>query len=61
MKEIRRRTKRAEQFPHEDCALLLVTACLGRIHEGSSERRYLDMQPLYETERTKEAQANDAA
>ena len=57
MKEIRRRTKVAEQFPHEDSALLLLTARLRRIHESWSERRYLDMQPLYELERTQEAQA----
>jgi transposase-like protein len=31
MKEIRRRTKVAEQFPHEESALLLVTARLKRI------------------------------
>lgn len=61
MKEIRRRTKVAEQFPHEDSALLLITARLRRIHEGWSQRRYLDMQPLYEMERNEEAQANDAA
>lgn len=61
MKEIRRRTKVAEQFPHEDSALLLVTARLRRIHERWSERRDLDMQPLYEMERTEEAQPGDAA
>jgi putative transposase len=43
MKEIRRRTKVAEQFPHEESALLLVTARLKRIHESWAERRYLDM------------------
>lgn len=60
MKEIRRRTKAAEQFPHEQSALLLVTARLRRIHEGWSCRRYLDVQPLYEMERSQEAQAQTA-
>ncbi len=49
MKEIRRRTKVAEQFPHEESALLLVTARLKRIHEGWAERRYLDHGPAPRT------------
>ncbi len=57
MKEIRRRTKVAEQFPHEESALLLVTARLKRIHESWAERRYLDMSPLYELEQSRTAQA----
>jgi putative transposase len=57
MKEIRRRTKVAEQFPHEESALLLVTARLQRIHESWAERRYLDMAPLYELEQSRTAQA----
>jgi transposase-like protein len=60
MKEIRRRTKVAEQFPHDESALLLVTARLKRIHESWSERRYLDMQPLYEREQHRIAQASAA-
>lgn len=60
MKEIRRRTKVAEQFPHEESALLLVTARLKRIHESWSERRYLDMQPLYDMEQDPTAQASAA-
>lgn len=57
MKEIRRRTKVAEQFPNEDSALLLVTARLKRIHESWAERRYLDMAPLYELEQARTDQA----
>jgi len=57
LKEVRRRTKVAEQFPSEESALLLVTARLRRIHESWQERRYLDMQPLYELERREEARA----
>ncbi len=57
MKEIRRRTKVAEQFPHEESALLLVTARLKRIHEGWAERRYLDMAPLHELEQSQTTQA----
>ncbi len=57
MKEIRRRTKVAEQFPHEESALLLVTARLKRIHEGWAERRYLDMAPLHELEQSRTTQA----
>ena len=57
LKEVRRRTKVAEQFPSEENALLLVTARLRRIHESWQERRYLDMQPLYELERREEARA----
>lgn len=60
MKEIRRRTKVAEQFPHEESALLLVTARLKRIHASWSERRYLDMQPLYDMEQDPTAQASAA-
>jgi transposase-like protein len=60
MKEIRRRTKVCEQFPHEESALLLVTARLKRIHESWSERRYLDMSPLYELEQDRAAQASAA-
>lgn len=48
MKEIRRRTKVAEQFPHEESALLLVTARLMRMHESWADRRYLDLTPLYD-------------
>jgi putative transposase len=61
MKEIRRRTKVAEQFPNEDSALLLVTARLKRIHESWAERRYLDMAPLYELEQARTDQAAAAA
>ena len=61
MKEIRRRTKVAEQFPHEESALLLVSARLKRIHESWAERRYLDMQPLWERESEIETQAAAAA
>lgn len=61
MKEIRRRTKVAEQFPHDESALLLVTARLKRIHESWAERRYLDMQPLRERESELESQAAAAA
>ncbi len=50
----------AEQFPHDESALLLVTARLKRIHESWSERRYLDMQPLYEREQHRIAQASAA-
>jgi len=57
LKEVRRRTKVVEQFPSEESALLLVTARLRRIHESWQERRYLDMQPLYELERREEARA----
>ncbi len=57
MKEIRRRTKVAEQFPHEESALLLVSVRLKRIHESWAERRYLDMQPLWERESEIETQA----
>ncbi len=57
MKEIRRRTKVAEQFPGEESALLLVTARLRRIHESWAERRYLDMQPLLDREQTPQANA----
>lgn len=61
MKEIRRRTKVAEQFPHEESALLLVTARLKRIHDESwAERRYLDMAPLDELEQARTAQASAA-
>jgi transposase-like protein len=60
MKEIRRRTKVAEQFPSEESALLLVTARLKRIHESWAERRYLDMQPLYEMEQSQSTQASAA-
>lgn len=60
MKEIRRRTKVAEQFPSEDSALLLVTARLKRIHESWAERRYLDMAPLYEMEQSQTSQASAA-
>lgn len=56
MKEIRRRTKVAEQFPHAESALLLVTARLCRIHEQWQERRYLDLEPLYERERSEATQ-----
>jgi hypothetical protein len=49
-----------EQFPHEQSALLLVTARLKRIHESWSERRYLDMQPLYEMEQDPTVQASAA-
>jgi putative transposase len=57
LKEVRRRTKVAEQFPHEESALLLVTARLQRVHEGWQERRYLDMSLLYELEQARTAQA----
>ena len=50
MKEIRRRTQVAEQFPSEASALLLVTARLMRMHESWADRRYLDMMPLQERE-----------
>jgi putative transposase len=60
MKEIRRRTKVTEQFPHEESALLLVTARLKRIHESWAERRYLDMTPLHEMEQAQTAQASAA-
>jgi putative transposase len=60
MKEIRRRTKVAEQFPSEESALLLVTARLKRIHEGWAERRYLDMAPLHELEQSQTTQASAA-
>ena len=50
MKEIRRRTKVAEPFPHEESALLLITARLKRLHERWAERRYLDLSPLWEQE-----------
>lgn len=60
MKEIRRRTKVAEQFPHEGSALLLLTARLKRIHERWAERRYLNMQPLYELKQDRLAQASAA-
>lgn len=60
MKEIRRRTKVAEQFPHEESALLLVTARLKRIHESWALRRYLDMAPLDELEQFQTAQASAA-
>ena len=60
MKEIRRRTKVAEQFPHEASALLLVSARLKRIHESWAERRYLDMAPLDEMEQSRTAQASAA-
>ncbi len=60
MKEIRRRTKVAEQFPSEESALLLVTARLQRIHESWSERRYLDMSLLRDLEQAETAQANAA-
>jgi hypothetical protein len=50
----------AEQFPHEQSALLLVTARLKRIHESWAERRYLDMQPLYDMEHDPTAQASAA-
>ena len=50
MKEIRRRTKVAEQFPSEGSALLLVTARLMRMHQSWADRRYLDMTPLHERE-----------
>lgn len=59
--EIRRRTKVAEQFPHEESALLLVTARLKRIHESWAERRYLDMAPLEEMEQARMDQAAAAA
>lgn len=61
MKEIRRRTRVAEQFPGEESALLLATARLKRIHEKWSERRYLDMAPLYELERQHEEAARAQA
>jgi transposase-like protein len=60
MKEIRRRTKVAEQFPSEESALLLVTARLKRIHESWAERRYLDMAPLHEMEQSHTTQASAA-
>lgn len=60
MKEIRRRTKVSEQFPHEQSALLLVTARLKRIHESWAERRYLYMQPLYDMEQDPTAKATAA-
>lgn len=61
MKEIRRRTKVAEQFPHEESALLLVTARLKRIHESWAERRYLELSPLWEQEQARTDQAAAAA
>lgn len=47
----------AEQFRHEDSALLLITARLKRGHQSWSEGRYLDVQSHYEMERTEETQA----
>ena len=57
MKEIRRRTKVAEPFPHEESALLLITARLKRLHERWAERRYLDLSPLWEQEQARTDQA----
>lgn len=50
LKEVRRRTKVAEQFPGEASVLSLTTARLHRVHEDWQGRRYLDMTPLYEME-----------
>jgi len=60
LEEVRSRTQVADQFPSEDRALLLATARPRRIHESGQERRCLDMQPLYELERRKEARATVA-
>jgi hypothetical protein len=57
MKDIQRRTKVAEQFPHEESGLLLVTARLKRILESCAERRYLDMAPLDEMDHVQAALA----
>lgn len=61
MKEIPSRMKVAEPSPHEDCALLLVTARVRRIHETCAERRCSDTDPLYELERGQKARPIAAA
>jgi hypothetical protein len=58
MKEIRRRTRVAGQFPGEDSALLLVTAPLKRIHEAWAEHRYRDMRPLLGREAVHDRRGN---
>lgn len=60
MKQIRRRTEVAEQFPHEESALLLVIARLKRIHESWAERRDLDMAALDELKQSRTAKASAA-